>query len=411
MRNIPDDQSQIVLFVPKSEVEAFFSHIRTQTGIQLSFPDPLKCPGFDLVFDLDGIPRLRYLGRYDKNTSTVELLDRLGDRSMALNGTDELDSVSLPTFRQKLQAAVTASKPVNKANTVKKRQARIELKRKWCAELRRSQCYFGARPRVPAGIGEMTNNPNLTWGESQELSKRVDHALGIGLPKLDITHPVPYSFHADVVFICFDIEWWEHNPRKLTEFGFATLDTRDLVGVPPGAGATQWMKRIRCRHFRVAENSHLENKTYVTGCSDKFIPEFGITEWISTHEMFQAVASCFRPPYSTKGLYSPYPPHKSQVPPLGSNIEPLVDQATEPKRNIVLVGHDIKSDVQKLKKAGYNIENLSNVVEAIDTANIHRTWKRTNSIAKLGKVLLDLDIDGWYLHNAVSRSTRLENCC
>ena len=32
---------------------------------------------------------------------------------------------------------------------------------------------------------------------------------------------------------------------KITEIGISTLDTLDLINVPPGEGGAEWMKKIR----------------------------------------------------------------------------------------------------------------------------------------------------------------------
>ena len=76
------------------------------------------------------------------------------------------------------------------------------------------------------------------------------------------------------------------------------------------------------------------------------------------------------------------------------------DRALDTKRNIILVGHDVITDVNYLKKIGYEIYNLSNLQELIDTSSMYRAFKREPNPRNLGSILANLDIAGWYLHNA-----------
>ena len=42
-----------------------------------------------------------------------------------------------------------------------------------------------------------------------------------------------------------DIEAYEMDQTKITEIGVSTLDTLNLINVPPGEGGAEWMKKIR----------------------------------------------------------------------------------------------------------------------------------------------------------------------
>jgi hypothetical protein len=58
------------------------------------------------------------------------------------------------------------------------------------------------------------------------------------------------------------------------------------------------------------------------------------------------------------------------------------------------------TDVNYLKKIGYNPYNLSSLQELIDTSSMYRAFKREPQSRNLGSILANLDIAGWYLHNA-----------
>lgn len=73
-----------------------------------------------------------------------------------------------------------------------------------------------------------------------------------------------------------------------------------------------------------------------------------------------------------------------------------------PKRNIVLVGHDLQADISYLRQIGYEPQNLSNLIECTDTTHMYRAFRRDVNSTGLGKCLADLDIAGWNLHNAAN---------
>jgi hypothetical protein len=121
---------------------------------------------------------------------------------------------------------------------------------------------------------------------------------------------------------------------------------------------------------------------------NKELTSFSESEWISIKNAPQEVSKCFNPPYSRV------------VDAIIEQIESPGNRALDTKRNIILVGHDVLTDVNYLKKIGYNIYNLSSLQELIDTSSMYRAFKREQHPRNLGSVLANLDISGWYLHNA-----------
>lgn len=93
------------------------------------------------------------------------------------------------------------------------------------------------------------------------------------------------------------------------------------------------------------------------------------------------MASCFKHPFSN-------PDNNAVIDPNG------------PKRNIILVGHGVGADITYLKTIGYDVHNLSNLQEIVDTALMWQGLKRELSPRNLGSVLAEIDIAGWNLHNA-----------
>ena len=315
----------------------------------------------------------------------------------------EVDDRSLPAFRRKMEEAILAGKNKSKAAKEKKRRERVVTKKAWCTQLKRTQCYLGVRPRGTVNKDEFFADPNLMWEQAKAAQAAYEKA--IKLPKLVPTDRAPYPFHDSVIFICVDVEAYEMNHRQITEIGVSTLDTYDLVNTPPGEGGVEWMKKIRARHFRVKEYGHLKNSVHVSGCPDKFLERFGTSEWISSFNTPQVVASCFRHPFSAPGQYTPFPADNRLIGRYGYDQQ-LLSQYLQPrndshqKRNIILVGHDIKADIQYLKTIGYDVTTLPNLIEAIDTTHIFKAMKHGHNTPSLGAVLLELGLTGWHLHNA-----------
>ena len=316
---------------------------------------------------------------------------------MAAGETEEPEDRSFEAFKAKIEAAIQAGKNKSKSQKERKKKERVVQKQSWCAQLKRAQCYLGVRPRRSAiARNDPINDGTLSWDEFLEAKQAFDLARCVNLPELDISKPVPYSFSRAVVFICVDIEAWEKDHNVITEIGISTLDTNDLMSLPPGEDGKAWMTAIRPRHFRISEYQHLVNSDFVAGCADRFEKDFGASEFISIKEAPHVIASCFKPPFSAAFQM------QSHIGPSASAAKPSINHDKSSKRNIILVGHDIKSDINYMRAVGYDVSNLSNVLEAIDTADMYKALKHEQQSGSLGRVLLDLGMTGWNLHNAVS---------
>ncbi|KAL8881635.1 MAG: hypothetical protein Q9192_007756 [Flavoplaca navasiana] len=385
--------SKPLILIPATEVQGLFDDIKKELRLLVYFPKEEKEPGFLLSFEEEGVPRPRYLGRFDLDHSLDEMEAKVPAYTDRDNGAHRPDDRSFAAFKKKMEAAIEATKQKSKNQRDKKKKERIGTKQGWCEQLKRAQCYLGMRPRTIPDLPNPMEDPNISPRELERAMKRYQLSKGVDLPDLIVAEPSPFTFQDDVVFVCVDVEAYEKDNRPITEIGVSTLDTNDLIGLSPGEGGKIWMKKIRSRHFRIKETAHLHNSEYVTGCADRFEPEFGVSEWISFKEAPQVIASCFRPPYSrpvdhTNGK---------------GNVE-TKDNAPNgrdtTKRQLILVGHDIKMDIDYLRKLGYDVANLSNLIEALDTADLYRAWKHEQNPSKLGTILMEMEMIGWNLHNA-----------
>lgn len=205
----------------------------------------------------------------------------------------------------------------------------------------------------------------------------------LGLPKgiCDHSQPPPNPLVHDVVFISVDIEAYEFAQTKITEIGISSLDTRHLAGVAPGDHATNWLPKIRSKHYLVAEHAKLVNKRHVKGCPEKF--DFGRSETIRLSTAAQKIRASF-------GV---------RVTPnvTGSVRSEAVSEKKPKYRNVVLVGHALDNDKQYLKALGVSSDPMNTVIDTFDT---QRTASGKRNPRSLKKVLQALDIEPRYLHNA-----------
>lgn len=120
----------------------------------------------------------------------------------------------------------------------------------------------------------------------------------------------------DVIFIAIDTEGTKDN---LTELGISTLDSRDIKGLDHGPSALEWTKQIKPQHFR-----------FKAGQRYPFL--FGAVE------------------------------HRVPV----KVVQPYLKLRSD--RMYVLVGHDLKHDIEKLSHVlGHELRNEPNIVAIVDT--------------------------------------------
>lgn len=105
------------------------------------------------------------------------------------------------------------------------------------------------------------------------------------------------------------------------------------------------------------------------------------SEFISLADAPRVIASCFKHPFSGP-----------------ENADANGEEA--PQCNIILVGHDVGADINFMKSIGYDITNLSNLLEQADTAVMWRYLKRELNPRNLASILAELGIVAWNLHNA-----------
>ncbi|EFQ87279.1 hypothetical protein PTT_17296 [Pyrenophora teres f. teres 0-1] len=334
-----------LILVRENQVQALLAEINKHLKLGLLITDQQREEG--LVLRFPDHPRClpRYLGRsYSREDVDTMARNAPSENHRAAGEASHppLKDGTVEEFRQMMEKAAEAQKAKSKASKVKKQQDRLVKNKTMVDQFKRAQRYLGLRATIQDGGM---------------------HGLS---PAIDPLMPAPFAFDQSVVFVCIDVESFERDHNKITEVGVATLDTEDLVGVAPGVDGEAWRDLIQARHFRIKEYRHLINHDFVKGCPDSF--KFGQSTVIPLGEARDHVARCFQPPFG------------AQVIDADESME-----STEPRR-IIFLGHDTMSDIDYLKKLKFD-PSTENIVELMDTATMYR-------------ILADLGIAGWDLHNA-----------
>lgn len=136
---------------------------------------------------------------------------------------------------------------------------------------------------------------------------------------MDLNVKIPALEHIKrrTIFIAFDLE----DPQSaISEVGFARLCLKDIRDLAPGKQGHRWLKQTRSMHYRVEELKGYKGR--------RGNPEsYPRSRFISQADLKQ-------------------------------NIELVFDFYTAGgKKNLVLVGHGVHNDIEKLKKIlGLDIE-------------------------------------------------------
>lgn len=69
-------------------------------------------------------------------------------------------------------------------------------------------------------------------------------------------------------------------------------------------------------------------------------------------------------------------------------------------RNVVVVGHDVKQDIQYLNTLDFDVYEMENLLEIVDNQKLHQHRSKFYNGQSLCAVLAGLDISYRFLHNA-----------
>ncbi|OXV07023.1 hypothetical protein Egran_05211 [Elaphomyces granulatus] len=431
----PEDIStRPLLLMSAVQVQSLIDDINEHFHCSLSIPIDRRL-GLILPFVKDGTPEPVFLGQCTSKETKDELELTIpspwDDTEQGNPSADEnlQNHPKFNLFRAKMQAGVEATKRRTKADKASRKLAQIRRQVDASRSLKRAQRYLGLRPRRPRDLHLPVFDMNTTSEEIEKAEMEYGLACGTILPPFDLDRPAPFPFAGEPIFICVDIEANERFHDDITEIGISVLDPLDLIGLAPGKDGENWISQIRSRHLRIQERSHVVNRTYLTGCPDKF--GFGKSEFVPLKMAAQTVDECFQPPYlaqfptaaeiATDGTEQ----QSDDVTHGGLSLMGVDKEIPEYKmrtRSIVFVGHDTRPDIRYLRLLGSTLFDTPTetplptnpsvepdnpcamqrpkFLEALDTGTLFRILKRQNNSSALGYVLYDLGINSRNLHNA-----------
>jgi hypothetical protein len=357
-----------LILVPATEVGSFLTTISNTLHCDLRLDESSRHRGLLVGFPNEDLPRPRYLGISDSKKMFAAF-----ETSIPKNMDDHEDSTgrSFEEWKKKIEAVFEATRNKNKRSKAKKQRQRVLTKTDWARQLRRLQRYLGLRESNFSEKKGAYRKAQTAEEQNAISNARALAREDVSPPNIDVFEPPLHPFDSNVVFVCIDVEVNERQHSQITEIGVASLDAACLAGVPPGKNAVDWHDKIQGRHFIIKEFAHVRNSQYVTSCPDRYEAQFGVSEVIPLADAPGIVKSCF------------------------------VHTDTEGKpRPVVLVGHDIESDILYLRQLEIDLPTLPDVLEVLDSATLYRTMRRQENNTSLANVLYYFGIAGWNLHNA-----------
>ncbi|OAA58538.1 ku family DNA-binding protein [Niveomyces insectorum RCEF 264] len=342
---------QHVIVVPTEQFQHFLDRLNQTLRIQLTIPVGVNAERFRVSFGQQGTPLPRFLG----HASDANTFEALVKTMPSLDPADNIHQMS----RFKPQAQTMYLKKVKgllckydktdskKHKADKAQKKRALARRTWGKQAKRIQRYLGLRGKADFASRGVASDSNTK--------------------ELDLTKPVPFSLEEDVIFVSMDLESYEYNHGAITEIGFGILDTRDVQGVPPGDLCKSWHALIRGRHIRIREHVSMVNRVFVHGYENNF--NFGTTEFVSLKDVVSVITAVLQPTLPTGEL-----------------------------RKVVLVGHDINSDISLVKNVGFDVHNKE-FLEILDTQDLHQHFQMRQQQSSLRGLLNDLEIEHNFLHN------------
>lgn len=346
-----------LLLVPVAQARHLLHEINSSLGSALAFPTQ----NFVLDFTTHAFPFPVFLGQSTNREDKDQLEGGIPSSSAPEHKVSAPDDEYL-AYAAMLESGWEAAKGKRTKVSKEKMAQRVQKERDRLVRLQRLQRYLGLRGDaiVP---GSSSNGSPTEVQESFPDTKR---------ETMDENQPTPHPFWKEPIFISVDMECNERCHSQVTEVGISVLDTRDLVGVPPGENCNYWRRLIQSRHLRVREHGHIVNRDFVPGCPKDF--QFGSSEWVDLARLEDTVRACFQAPSEAEGG----------------------------ERTLILVGHSTGMEEAYLRKLGVPLLREGGTpffADVVDTAEFFKVIQGETSIRSLGAVLLELGIEGWYLHN------------
>ncbi|KAI1822320.1 hypothetical protein F4861DRAFT_541096 [Xylaria intraflava] len=336
-------QRDPLLLVSTNQFEQYLDLANRTLATALTIPKGSVGKRYMLTFGELGSPRPRFIGRVDSTSAFEEAKARA--RTLSLNDLSSLSPAAKRFYCDKMENVFSLLKGgQGKKDPEVIKEKRIE-KQKHCGRMiKRVQRYLGLRQAMSHVAS--TNLVPEQW---------------------DVSKPSPFKPREHIRFVSVDFEAYEKCHRLVTEIGLSVLDTEDLIGVPPGEKGENWLSHVRVHHLRIRERSHLVNSKYIQGCPEAF--NFGESQMVFLEDIYTAVCG-------------------------------IIDGETEHQIPVVMVGHDLKHDLDYLVKIGYDAWSSPHIIDDIDTKAMFQRIEQAPNGRGLSTVCAELDIHGRNYHNA-----------
>jgi hypothetical protein len=180
----------------------------------------------------------------------------------------------------------------------------------------------------------------------------------------------------DHVFVGVDMEWFEKFLKQATELGVSIMERVKHPGLQPRR-LHKLPQGMFTFHIRIKEHAHLRNTYKGAGDPEKF--QFGKSIFMTKAEGRKTLIHAF--------------------------LQPHVDaKSSSDFRPVILVGHDVKNDIDQLKeKMGIDLAKLGTVACILDTQVMAAELKLNTPVhlpMSLKNLLARFSIREPFLHNA-----------
>lgn len=351
---IPKNKEAIILVLTTQFVD-FLSDLNRRYDLQMAIPNGKIRESFAFRLGSGSFPPARYLGRATNEKQFDELCEGVPAKLPE-------DYIKEELAHQKIDLLRKANSMRNGADRNKKKggMRAPERRKGWGQMTKRVQRYLGLRKKEPV----------KGWTLQGDALRKMKAESRV---EVDVNKAVPFDMEDSMVFLCFDLEMYERNPNVVTEVGIAILDTKDIKDMPPGENGENWFMSIKARHIRIQENMGYRNFQFVQGWPDRF--NFGESELVPMAEVKNVLKQVLE-------AHAPMRPDSSKF------------------GNVVIVGHDLKGDVEGLKKVGFNLYDIRNIREMVDTKDMFQHLMKMQDGRKLKSILDAFELHNAYLHNA-----------
>ncbi|KAI0118780.1 hypothetical protein GGR51DRAFT_570557 [Nemania sp. FL0031] len=342
----PMGRKNPLLLVPTTQFEQHLDTVSSLLNRRIYIPRGKAGEQFSLTFGEWDTPRPRFLERVTNAGTIPTLMTRA--YTLPAENFSHLTPACYQMYYDKL-TAIYCSWNNHTERHKKVARKRIQRRKDSGRMLKRVQRYLGLRQTSL----HMTSHVSSTKPAATNW---------------DFSKPAPFRTRESVRFVCVDVEADEQVPSCVTEIGLAVLDTEDLIDISPGERGENWFPLAQAHHLRIKERCHIVNSEFVQGCPEAF--DFGKSQIVPMNEIKDVVGKI------------------------------IGDKESKDERSVIIVGHDVKQDLDYLRRIGYEYRHIPQIIDEVDTKDMLQRLERSSDARNLATTCAKLGIFGHNYHNA-----------